>query len=102
MMKMQASGAVVPVLSMPMARRIVVRDMGNGVDRVEAHELIVGPDAYEHFKLPGLVPVLDPMPQRVMDLVMDLVADFGADPGLVCSCVRRIDDRTVEIFAAWS
>lgn len=96
-MKWTVAAAVMLALNMPLARRIVVRDMGNGVDRVESHELIIGLDAAKHCQHPGYVPLHHPLPRRVDDLIGAAVG-----PDQARTYAREIDAQTIEIVVVWA
>jgi hypothetical protein len=92
-------GASCVVASTQGAQRIVVRDMGNGVDRIEVHELIAKRDAKTHFRLPGCVRLQQSTETRFLGLIWD--ANTACIPlgCQACACARAIDDHTVEVFA---
>lgn len=83
-----------------MARRIVVRDMGNGVDRVVMCTFVTLESARDECQLPDRTPLLH-FSQRLRDICC--TAD---DPSSGCSCpnciqngaIRGIDDITFEIL----
>jgi hypothetical protein len=91
-----------PVLSCALAAlRIVVRDMGNGVDRVESSELVSIESARVECSLPDRHPLPFPYPERIRDICS--TASLAAGRVLDClrcvpvGSVRPVDERSVEM-----
>jgi len=83
-----------------MARRIMVRDMGNGVDRVEMSGFTTLEAAKDECRLPDRTP-LSHSTDRLTDICFT-----AAEPSAGCSCVdciqtgaiRGIDDSAFEML----
>lgn len=79
------------------ARRIVIRDMGNGVDRADALDVIPLESARDESKLPGRIPVSIEDDPRLRDWCRDVCSC----PGKSCVCcgyLRSLDDNSVELL----
>lgn len=91
-------------LSLSPALRIVLRDMGNCVDRIELAEVISVESVREEAKLPGRLPVDISGHPRLRDICMTAVHLTGCGPIVCDDCVptgsiRAVDEYTVEILA---
>lgn len=82
------------------ARRVVIRDMGNGVDRIEMAELVPLEAAKDEARLPDRSPILIHSSPRILD-----ACSMASPPSFPCSdcvqsgCVRAIDEYTIEVIA---
>lgn len=84
------------------ALRVVVRDMGNGVDRIELAEYIDMDAARSERSLPGRTPVSLPYPDRLLDICKSAARTTGECIDCI-GCIptghiRAIDERTMEII----
>lgn len=79
------------------ARRIVIRDMGNGVDRADALDVIPLDCARDESKLPGRVPVSIDDDPRLRDWCRDVCSCLGTDC-VCCGFLRSLDDSSVELL----
>ena len=86
------------------AIRMVIRDMGNGVDRVEALEVIPFHVGVAEKDLQGREPLPLPHPPELMDMCEQAAIAMGvAEEAKECvpdGFVRAIDERTME-FVVW-
>lgn len=95
-------GADATALTLTHAVRMVVQDMGNGVDRVVHASFIPLEDAHVEAKMDGREPMMFPYPERFRGLLRDSVRAMGMCPvnkeGMVLEAFARcIDERTIEI-----
>lgn len=83
-----------------LARRFVLRDMGNGVDRIEMAELVHLEAAKEECLLPGRSPILLNSCGRLLD-----ACSMASPPSFPCAdcvqsgSVRSVDEYTIELIA---
>jgi hypothetical protein len=85
--------------------RLVVRDMGNGVVRLECFELVSATDAVALAQLTGSTELSFPVPRRYQDLVGEAASMIGLVP-VPADChlsafARGIDDAVVEVVATY-
>lgn len=81
--------------------RMIVRDMGNGVLRIECCELIAAADVEALSNLSGSSALMFPVPGQYQDLVEEAADRMGlAQPDFrITAFARSIDDAAVEIVA---
>lgn len=79
------------------ARRVILKDMGNGVDRVEVAEVMGLDAARDEAKLPGRVPVNVSDDPRLQDLCDDLYLCHCGEC-VFCGFLRPVDDSSVELI----
>lgn len=84
------------------ALRVVVREMGNDVDRIEFAEFIPVEHARGECSLPGRVPFGFPYPARFLDICTHAATFAGefvdCDGCVQLGSVRSVDERTIEII----
>jgi hypothetical protein len=88
-----------------MAVRLTVREMGNGVQRVEAHEIVSPDGACSYWGAPGAVLVPSPMPTPLLLCIEDAMMSIGEAPPAdteMQACVRYVSDDTIEAVALWT
>lgn len=83
------------------ALRVVVRDMGNGVDRVESSEYIDLDGARAEQNLPGRSPLIFPYPDRFRDICEASALSTGehvvCDGCMPLGYIRAFDEHTIEM-----
>jgi hypothetical protein len=89
-------------ISATTALRFVVRDMGNGVKRLENAYLVPIEQARIESELSDRTPLLFPHPDEVLDFAFEALRSIGVRPDLSPKRIRKlfaraIDDYTVEI-----
>ena len=91
-----------PVVLLSSALRFVVRDLGNGVDRLESYELIPLDQARIETSLPDRTEIYFTQDCRLDDMGKLAFTSMGFDcdrdcAGLLKVFARPIDDRTLEL-----
>ncbi len=91
-----------PVVLLSSALRYVVRDVGNGVDRLEAYELIPIDQALVETSLPDRTEIYFEPNDRLDDFGKLAFSSLGFEcdgdsAGLLKVFARPIDERTLEI-----
>jgi predicted nucleic acid-binding protein len=83
--------------------RLVVRDLGNGVVRLECFELVTADDAVAMAKLTGSSELAFPVPERFRDLVREAAERIGLVPSdcHLAAFARGVDDAVIEIVATY-
>lgn len=81
-----------------LARRFVVRDMGNEVDRIEAFDLIPIEAAKEEAKLPERTPLSLPHSDRIEDIFATGCSKVYCGNCIPFGFVRPIDDSSFEMM----
>ena len=81
-----------------LARRFIVREMGNGVDRVEAFDLMSIDAAKEEGKLPERSPLPLPHSDRIEDIFASGCAKVYCGNCIPCGFVRPLDDASFEMM----
>jgi hypothetical protein len=85
--------------------RLVVRDMGNGVVRLECFDLISAEEALTLARLTGSTELPFPVPWRYQDLVREAAERIGLMPVPVdchlAAFARGVDDAVVEVVATY-
>lgn len=97
-MQSQGAGGAVTYQGESIARRLIVRDMGNGVDRVELGEFVLLSSAKEESRLPERTSIALTDSPRVRDVVDDAAMLFGCpETTVVNGFLRQVDEVTLEL-----
>jgi hypothetical protein len=103
----KAIGSLEPLhdaLCLTHALKLIVRNMGNGVDRLLHASVITLAEARIEAALDGREPMCFPYPERFFEMGGAALVLLGIAPSMACStvceaCVRMLDDNTVEIVS---
>lgn len=98
-MPIKANDALCVCPCTQLARRFVIRDMGNGVERVEMASILSLDAAKEECRLPDRTPIPMHPGVRILD-----ACSVALSPALNCSncvqsgCVSAIDEYAIELI----